>query len=1545
MRNRIRQLLDAIAPTINSILTALLDDGRSSRKATRFAESLEPRLLLSAVTLQGGNGSDTFYIRNDPETDEILLWHNTALEDNPARYSGHDIDSFVIDAGNGDDTLTLDNSDGDPLRSGALVFHGEGGNDTLVFTGPSTVASRTIYMPAHNQANAGSMRTGFKLMSFTGVESVSTSHFNRSTLITPGSNDSIAIDSPSATQNMVSGQSDAVAFPPITFSNIATFTLDAAANDVVDELTSGDDAITISSNGMRATGLTNLQVLAGDGANTLDVNGGTTNLDTGAGLGGANLTLTLRNSAVVNLTKTQHIYALVMRNSSRLNLPSGLFKILFLDYFSFPVGNTAKIDIADNDLVVHDVQFDFVRSQILRAYQSSANPHWQGPGITSSTAAPGQTAIGFIRASTQPPTRLFDGQPISDTDILVKFAYEGDNNLDNEVSTSDLIDLYSNWGGTGKTWIDGDFNYDSSVTIADATDQSTNYGIPKPAVTLSGDDAVNEGSSYTLDLLAMSTYTDSQNNTHSYGPVSYYTVYWGDGSADAFPQTTDSPDTTTHMITLPVTHTYADDSGQTSYAISVFAKGTQMNYYAGSKNVTVDNVAPTLILGGDGGIVVGAAFLLTLDASDPGDDIITSWNIDWGDGTNTLGLSSEPAPQSHTYPIGLNNVTITVETFDEDGGPYVFSEPISIFAVPTPPAMLHASESSPGHIEIAWADTSNNETGFSIALSTDNQNFREIAIVEAGVTSYQYNSALQNTTYYFRVLAVNGAARSETSSVSLVTTPAAPTWISLSKPSWARDPVHLLWESTASLTGMLLQKRVPGDDWQSIYLGGIQVNYNDSDTVEGTVYEYRLQATNAGGDSPFSEIRSAFEPLNEPSGLMYDDHGNVYWLDESEHETGFVIEGKSSGGYWHSLALVPANLSPSPAATQFHLNIPDTIFRVRAYNANGFSTFCCVGTLMWPWPPELSGQLDLDVDSDNNNGLGLPDRSDQEDSQEDEQGIDSHPGKVLLVNDGDLDNDGVVDFFDGFGLDQNLPEYATSYGVQFVPLVLDTPFDVFPGSFRITYDASDPNEIPLESPYQLPASGKIRIWTKDSDQPRNPNKISDGGDYVAPGEYSANEIGAFYAGQDVTLYIEAVKPSEDVGDISISAQMSGWGSDDFTYSDEVRLTATRIQILANDSDGLSQTEVANFVGTGIPGGIDTETDGSAPGAMQSYVVKVFDPRSTITHVNIAGQALTLTGGPGEYTTAPFVVLNSANQALLDANEPYALGSGEYIVPSEIVGNLQIIHIDDSSATLQYNPSKKAPVAEALKPTRNDEIMAKTVTKVIEEMKEESWQPPPPALGKNPDPGAFGKEVHRRASQILGQRDGWIADVYVDNATKKIVAIGPRPANIRGTTQIDIAGLDNGYRPKVGDTWVPASTDVYEIKASVSQLKIAERQVERLEALSKEGNLKFVRPAEGWKNGQWIKVPSARNVVRLLEIVGLATSAWNVINYSKYDWQLEEVAEAIANAKSATDPDDRNIARLEVIRKTRDYLSNFTPPGVALDLVFVAAYEKILAEWE
>jgi hypothetical protein len=144
-------------------------------------------------------------------------------------------------------------------------------------------------------------------------------------------------------------------------------------------------------------------------------------------------------------------------------------------------------------------------------------------------------------------------------------------------------------------------------------------------------------------------------------------------------------------------------------------------------------------------------------------------------------------------------------------------------------------------------------------------------------------------------------------------------------------------------------------------------------------------------------------------------------------------------------------------------------------------------------------KVDLDVDSDNNNGMNSPDRSDVEDLYEDKAGDPDHPGKFVMVNDVDKDNDGIPDFADGFGAFGN-DSYQTE-GEQFTPLVLEIPACVDPARAKIVlnYDGSRLQD--LNSGCQVtrtgvapnytytPEPGKLRIWNCDGSGPRSPYGI------------------------------------------------------------------------------------------------------------------------------------------------------------------------------------------------------------------------------------------------------------------------------------------------------------------------------------------------------------------------------------------------------------------------------------------------------------------------
>ncbi|MFG0254274.1 MAG: PKD domain-containing protein, partial [Rhodopirellula sp. JB053] len=82
--------------------------------------------------------------------------------------------------------------------------------------------------------------------------------------------------------------------------------------------------------------------------------------------------------------------------------------------------------------------------------------------------------------------------------------------------------------------------------------------------------------------------------------------------------------------------------------------------------VTVTNVAPTLTVNGSTTIASGAVYFLGLDATDFGDDTVSHWTVNWGDGTIET-VVGDPSTVSHTYAVSGLTHNITVSATDEDG--------------------------------------------------------------------------------------------------------------------------------------------------------------------------------------------------------------------------------------------------------------------------------------------------------------------------------------------------------------------------------------------------------------------------------------------------------------------------------------------------------------------------------------------------------------------------------------------------------------------------------------------------------------------------------------------------------------------------------------------------------------------------------------------------------------------------------------------------------------------------------------------------------------
>jgi autotransporter-associated beta strand protein len=154
-----------------------------------------------------------------------------------------------------------------------------------------------------------------------------------------------------------------------------------------------------------------------------------------------------------------------------------------LSELDFAIANVSDpistLDLTNNNLVI-----DYTGASPIATVQNAVkfgyhNGAWNGPGITSSTAAtsPGM-ALGYAEASsvfsTFPAT--FSGQSVDNTSVLVRYTFAGDANLDGTVDTGDFTAMSQHFGSSGQGWVAGDFNYDGTVNALDFNALATNYG-------------------------------------------------------------------------------------------------------------------------------------------------------------------------------------------------------------------------------------------------------------------------------------------------------------------------------------------------------------------------------------------------------------------------------------------------------------------------------------------------------------------------------------------------------------------------------------------------------------------------------------------------------------------------------------------------------------------------------------------------------------------------------------------------------------------------------------------------------------------------------------------------------------------------------------------------------------------------------------------------------------------------------------------------------------------------------------------------------------
>jgi fibronectin type 3 domain-containing protein len=173
-------------------------------------------------------------------------------------------------------------------------------------------------------------------------------------------------------------------------------------------------------------------------------------------------------------------------------------------------------------------------------------------------------------------------------------------------------------------------------------------------------------------------------------------------------------------------------------------------------------------------------------------------------------------------------------------------------AAPTLSASAHPGSSS--QIDLSWTDVAN-ETSYRVERSNALLGWDPLATLGQNVTTYSDTGLSPNTSYTYRVVAINTVGETPSNPATATTNPAAPAQPSgVTATAASSTEIDLTWDpSTTGATGYKVQRSPDGTSGWTQIATPTAASYSDVGLSANTTYYYRVIATNAGGDSAPSD--------------------------------------------------------------------------------------------------------------------------------------------------------------------------------------------------------------------------------------------------------------------------------------------------------------------------------------------------------------------------------------------------------------------------------------------------------------------------------------------------------------------------------------------------------------------------------------------------------------------------------------------------------------------------------------------------------------------
>lgn len=195
---------------------------------------------------------------------------------------------------------------------------------------------------------------------------------------------------------------------------------------------------------------------------------------------------------------------------------------------------------------------------------------------------------------------------------------------------------------------------------------------------------------------------------------------------------------------------------------------------------------------------------------------------------------------------------------------------------PAMPANLKVAAVSYKQINLRWDDQSNDETGFEIYRATSaSGTYKIVHTTKANEAAYADTTLTGNTTYYYKIRAINtkgASAHTEAESGKTFATPPAPVKpTELTATATSPSSIRLNWKDASNNeTGFEIWRTTASTGNGAVLIETVPANQNfylDSSLPGNTALYYKIRAIGDGGPSGFTTLVSATTSNSNPELL------------------------------------------------------------------------------------------------------------------------------------------------------------------------------------------------------------------------------------------------------------------------------------------------------------------------------------------------------------------------------------------------------------------------------------------------------------------------------------------------------------------------------------------------------------------------------------------------------------------------------------------------------------------------------------------------------